>query len=158
MSAANARRTEPSAIVELAQRLIEIQQTLEHVRGTFIQEITSEADYERALALLDELTESDRPSQLTEPLVDQLCASIKRYEEGALQFADFNAGVAATSGIQLLRFLMEQNRLTGSDLPEIGDKTVVSRTLNGKRTLSSTDIQALAQRFHLNPGSFYPVV
>jgi HTH-type transcriptional regulator/antitoxin HigA len=142
----------------LAQRLIEIQQTLEHVRGTFIQEITSEADCERALALLDELTEASDQNQLTEPLIDQLCGSIKRYEESAPQFADFNAGVAAISGIQLLRFLMEQNRLTGSDLPEIGDKTVVSRTLNGKRTLSSTDIQALAQRFHLNPGSFYPVV
>lgn len=158
MSSAPAQRIDPTTIHELAMRLIEIQQSLEQARGTLIQEITNEEDYERALALLDELTEAEDQSQLTEPLIDQLCASIKRYEENAPQFADFNAGVAAISGIQLLRFLMEQNHLTGSDLPEIGDKTVVSRTLNGKRTLSSTDIQALAQRFHLNPGSFYPVV
>ena len=57
----------------------------------------------------------------------------------------------------MLKFLMEQNHLTGSDLPEIGDKSVVSRTLNGKRTLSSTDIQALSQRFHVDPSVFFPV-
>ncbi|MCY1466058.1 Antitoxin HigA [compost metagenome] len=57
----------------------------------------------------------------------------------------------------MLKFLMEQNHLTGSDLPEIGDKSVVSRTLNGKRTLSSADIQALSQRFHVEPSVFFPV-
>lgn len=157
MSAAVAQRIELGAIHELAQRLIEIQQTLVQVRGTIIQEITNDDDYTRALALLDELTEAAGESPLTERLIDQLCASIKRYEDSAQQFANFNAQVAAISVTQMLKFLMEQNRLTGSDLPEIGDKTVVSRTLNGKRTLSSIDIQALAQRFHLNPGSFYPV-
>lgn len=157
MSAAVARRSEHGAIHELAQRLIEIQKTLVQVRGTIIQEITSDDDYNRALALLDELTEAEDESPLTERLIDQLCASIKHYEESAQQFADFNTQVAAISGPHMLRFLMEQNHLTGSDLPEIGDKTVVSRTLNGKRTLSSTDIQALARRFHLSPSSFYPV-
>ncbi|MEN0106167.1 MAG: transcriptional regulator [Pseudomonas sp.] len=158
MSSSPAPRSESSAIHELALRLIEIQQTLEQVRGTFIQEITDEDEYNRALALLDELTEIEDQHQFTERLIDQLCASIKRYEDSAPQFAEFNASVAALSGVQLLRFLMEQNRLTGSDLPEIGDKTVVSRLLNGKRTLSSANIQALAQRFHLDPGNFYPVV
>ena len=159
MSSAHAQCNEPSAVHALARRLVEIQHMLEQARATFIQTITNEADYDRALALLDELTDlaDERDAQLVEPLIEQLCATIKRYEDSAPQFAEFNAGVAATTGIQLVRFLMEQNRLTGSDLPEIGDKTVVSRTLNGKRTLSSTDIQALAQRFHLNPGCFYPV-
>ncbi len=158
MNCETVQHTKPCAIQELAQRLIEIQQMLEHVQGTVIQEISNPDDYNRARALLDELTEIQDQNQLVEPLIDQLCISIKGYEESAPQFAEFNAGVAALSGVQLLRFLMEQNRLTGSDLPEIGDKTVVSRTLNGKRTLSSSDIQALAERFHLNPGSFYPIV
>lgn len=157
MSAAIATSVEHAAIHELAQRLIEFQKALAQVRGTIIQEITNDDDYNRALALLDELTEAEGESPETERLIDQLCNAIKRYEDSAQQFADFNAQVAAISGPQMLKFLMEQNHLTGSDLPEIGDKTVVSRTLNGKRTLSSTDIQALAQRFHLNPGCFYPV-
>lgn len=82
---------------ELAQRLIEIQQTLEQARGTLIQEITHPDDYDRALALLDELTETEEQRQLTELLIDQLGASIKRYEETAPQFAEFNARVAALS-------------------------------------------------------------
>ncbi|MDE3738568.1 transcriptional regulator [Pseudomonas resinovorans] len=125
--------------------------------GTIIQSITSEAEYDRALALLDELTEAAEQTPQTERLVDQLCVAIKRYEDSAPQFAEFNAGVDAITGVQMLKFLMEQNHLTGSDLPEIGDKSVVSRTLNGKRTLSSLDIQALSQRFHVEPSVFFPV-
>ncbi|MGV8841730.1 MAG: helix-turn-helix domain-containing protein [Pseudomonas sp.] len=146
------------AIHELAERLTAIQQELIRVKGTIIQVITSEEEYDRALALLDELTESETTSPANESLVDQLCASIKRYEDTAPQFAEFNEQVAAITGVDMLKFLMVQNKLTGSDLPEIGDKTVVSRTLNGKRTLSSIDIQALSQRFHLEPSAFYPVI
>ncbi|WP_218277790.1 hypothetical protein [Pseudomonas sp. GV071] len=47
--------------------------------------------------MLDELTETEEQRQLTELLIDQLCASIKRYEETAPQFAEFNARVAALS-------------------------------------------------------------
>jgi HTH-type transcriptional regulator/antitoxin HigA len=146
-----------AGIHELAERLKEIQRNLERAGGTIIQTITSEAEYERALALLDELTEEAEETAETEPLVDQLCVAIKRYEDTAPQFAEFNAGVGAITGVQMLKFLMEQNHLTGSDLPEIGDKSVVSRTLNGKRTLSSADIQALSRRFHVEPSVFFPV-
>lgn len=155
MSAAEA--VNHDAIHELAVRLKELQQTLEHMNGTLIQEITNEAEYDKALALLDELTESDDGSKSTERVIDMLCASIKRYEDTAPQFTDINERVSAIKGVDILKFLMKQNGLTGSDLPEIGDKTVVSRTLNNKRILSSLDIQRLAQRFHLDPGAFYPI-
>jgi len=145
------------AIHELAERLKAIQQELIKVKGTIIQEITSEEEYDRALALLDELTESEAQGPVNERLVDQLCASIKRYEDNAPQFAEFNKQVAAITGVQILKFLMTQNRLTGSDLPEIGDKTVVSRTLSGHRKLSSSNIQALSQRFHVDPSVFFPI-
>ena len=145
------------AIHELAERLKAIQQELIKVKGTIIQEITSEEEYDRALALLDELTESEAQGPVNERLVDQLCASIKRYEDNAPQFAEFNKQVAAITVVQILKFLMTQNRLTGSDLPEIGDKTVVSRTLSGHRKLSSSNIQALSQRFHVDPRVFFPI-
>jgi HTH-type transcriptional regulator/antitoxin HigA len=146
-----------AGIHELAERLKEFQRSLERAGGTIIQNITSEAEYDRALALLDELTEETDQTLQTERLVDQLCLAIKRYEDTAPQFAELNASVDAITGVQMLKFLMEQNHLTGSDLPEIGDKSVVSRTLNGKRTLSSADIQALSQRFHVDPSVFFPV-
>jgi HTH-type transcriptional regulator/antitoxin HigA len=160
MSALAKRHTSDShdAIHELAERLLAIQHELVKAKGTIIQVITCEEEYDRALALLDELTESEDQGPANERLVDQLCASIKRYEDNAPQFADFNKQVAAITGVQMLKFLMTQNRLTGSDLPEVGDKTVVSRTLSGDRKLSSSNIQALAQRFHVDPSAFFPVI
>ncbi|MFC5694637.1 type II toxin-antitoxin system HigA family antitoxin [Pseudomonas sp. GCM10022186] len=157
MSAVEIDHAPTAAIHELAERLKKFQRSLERAGGTIIQTITSEAEYNRALALLDELTEEAEQTPQAERLVDQLCLAIKRYEDSAPQFAEFNAGVEAITGVQMLKFLMAQNHLTGSDLPEIGDKTVVSRTLNGKRTLSSTDIQALSRRFHVDPSVFFPV-
>lgn len=157
MSVVAVENAPTAAIHELAERLKKIQHSLERAGGTIIQTITSEAEYERALALLDEFTEQAEQSPQTERLVDQLCMAIKRYEDSAPQFAEFNAGVEAITGVQMLKLLMAQNHLTGSDLPEIGDKTVVSRILNGKRTLSSSAIQALSQRFHVDPSLFFPV-
>jgi HTH-type transcriptional regulator/antitoxin HigA len=145
------------AVKKLAERLKAMQKELVKAKGTIIQEITCEEEYNRALALLDVLTDTETSSAANERLVDQLCTAIKRYEDNAPQFAEFNQQAAALTGVQMLKFLMEQNRLTGSDFPEIGDKTVVSRTLNGKRTLSSVAIQALSQRFHVEPSAFFPV-
>ncbi|MDH4609048.1 XRE family transcriptional regulator [Pseudomonas sp. BN102] len=157
MSAVAIDHAPTAGIHELAERLKEFQRSLERAGGTIIQTITSEAEYDRALALLDELTENTEETPEIERLVDQLCRAIKRYEDSAPQFAELNAGVEAITGVQMLKFLMAQNHLTGSDLPEIGDKSVVSRTLNGKRTLSSADIQALSRRFHVDPSLFFPV-
>lgn len=157
MTAVSADRIDHGTIHELAEQLKDIQRSLERVGGAFVQQIDSEFEYDKALALLDELSDSTDDSPASERLLDTLCASIKRYEDSAPQFTKFNAEVAAISGVQLLKFLMQQNHLTGADLPEIGDKTVVSRTLNGKRNLSSANIQALARRFNLNPGAFYPI-
>jgi len=49
---------------------------------------------------------------------------------------------------------METLGLTGSDLPEIGDKTAVSKVLNGDRPISHKMAYALAQRFAMEPGAF----
>lgn len=57
--------------------------------------------------------------------------------------------------IALLRILMRQHKLTGSDLPEIGGKAMVSKVLRGKRTLSRSAIEKLAERFGLRPSMFF---
>lgn len=49
---------------------------------------------------------------------------------------------------------METLGLTGSDLPEIGDKSAVSKVLNGDRRISHKMAYALAERFHMNPKAF----
>ncbi len=55
----------------------------------------------------------------------------------------------------LLKFLMEQNSLSQSDLiPELGSSSRASEFLSGKRELSLTQILKLASRFKLSPAAF----
>ncbi len=52
------------------------------------------------------------------------------------------------SGLDALRFLMQQHGLTQSDLKqEIGSQGVVSEIINGRRKLTIKPIKNLAQRF-----------
>ena len=61
---------------------------------------------------------------------------------------------AIPADVALLRTLMQQHGLNGSDLPEIGDKTMVSKVLNGKRILQRHSIEQLAERFNIRPAMF----
>ncbi len=54
-----------------------------------------------------------------------------------------------------IQVLMNQHGLGIADLPEIGSKSMVLRVLSGKRSLSKKHIQALAERFGINPGLFF---
>ena len=56
---------------------------------------------------------------------------------------------------ELLKFLMEQNDLTQTDLiPEFGTSSRASEFLTGKRSLSLPQILKLAKRFKLAPTAF----
>ncbi|MCP6274894.1 helix-turn-helix domain-containing protein, partial [Klebsiella pneumoniae] len=85
------------------------------------------------------------------PLVDMLVAKIAQYEDEAEEFAEFNDRIAALpSGVALLRVLMDQHKLTQSDFEEeIGKKSLVSRILNGTRSLTLDHMKALARRFNI---------
>lgn len=58
------------------------------------------------------------------------------------------------TGIDALKFLMEQQGLKQSDLPEIGSQGVVSELLNGKRELNIKQIRKLAARFNVAESVF----
>jgi HTH-type transcriptional regulator/antitoxin HigA len=58
------------------------------------------------------------------------------------------------TGLQALKFLMDQHELKQSDLPEIGSQGVVSEILTGKRELNVRQVRALAQRFSVSPATF----
>lgn len=55
---------------------------------------------------------------------------------------------------EVLALLMQEHQLKQSDLPDIGSQGVVSEILNGKRSLNTRQIQALAQRFGVSPSVF----
>lgn len=56
---------------------------------------------------------------------------------------------------EVLRFLMESNNLTQTDLKtELGSQSNVSMILAGKRRLTPRQIAALSKRFHVSPAVF----
>lgn len=111
--------------------------------------IRSDADYTRAMSLIDAILDATRNDPTREDaahplasLLDFLTAAMHDYE--AERHAIPNA-----SPREVLRFLMEQHGLSQSDLPEVGNQSVVSQILAGRRMLNTRQIAALAQRFRI---------
>lgn len=121
--------------------------------ASFIARITNDTAYRNALALMDELVEYYEKYL---PLIELLSISINNWEDQADEFAQFNRDIAKLStGVALLKVLMQQHHLTAGDLrEEIGARSTVSMVLNGTRNLTLDHIKALALRFHLAPAAF----
>ena len=111
--------------------------------------IRSREDHERSIRALNELLDGgglDEGSPLS-ALVETLGELIESYERAEL------AQPMAT-GIDALRFLMEQHALRQSDLPELGSQGVVSEILSGRRALTTRHIAALRERFGVSADVF----
>ncbi|VVN87294.1 helix-turn-helix domain-containing protein [Pseudomonas fluorescens] len=133
----------------------ELHAALERLRGEFVHGIKTPADYERATDLLDELTDGRELSKVEEKILVELEDEILAYQRDSDQFRESNAAFEATcTPVQLIKDLMETLGLTGSDLPEIGDKTAVSKVLSGDRPISHKMAYALAERFSMEPSAF----
>ncbi|MCI0529222.1 MAG: transcriptional regulator [Nitrospira sp.] len=111
--------------------------------------IHSEEEYdlavERLNSLIDEVGTDESHPLYT--FLDTLGTVMHAYEEK-------HHPMPECSGVEMLRFLMEEHGLTPSDLPETGSKQVVSEILEGKRELTLEQIRILAKRFHVSPGVF----
>jgi HTH-type transcriptional regulator/antitoxin HigA len=106
-----------------------------------------EYDYavERLNHLLDEVGTDEQHPLYT--LLDTLGTLLHAYEEQ-------HHSMPECSGVDVLRFLMEEHGLSQSDLPEVGSQGVVSDILRGKRELNVRQIRALAKRFQVSPAVF----
>ena len=120
----------------------------------FISRIRNEADYEHALALMDELIED---YDLYRPLIEVLSASIEKWENDAENFSDFNQRIEdLDDGAAVLKTLMDQYRIGAGDLEdEIGSTDQVLEILNGSRNMTREQIQSLSNRFHIGPSAFF---
>jgi HTH-type transcriptional regulator/antitoxin HigA len=111
--------------------------------------IRNEHEYDLAVErlnhLLDEVGTDEQHPLYT--LLDTLGTLIHAYEEQ-------HHPMPECSGVDVLRFLMDEHGLTQSDLPEIGSQGVVSDILRGKRELNIRQIRALAKRFQVSPAVF----
>ena len=111
--------------------------------------LRNEQEYDRAVEclnrLLDEVGTNEQHPLYT--LLDTLGTLIHAYEEE-------HHPIPACSGVDVLRFLMDEHGLTQADVPEIGSQGVVSDVLRGKRALNIRQIRALAKRFQVSPAVF----
>jgi HTH-type transcriptional regulator/antitoxin HigA len=101
---------------------------------------------ERLNALVDEIGDNTKDPRYR--LIETLSVLIEAYDRE-------HHSLREASGIEVLRFLMEEHGLTQKDLPEIGSQGVVSEVLAGRRRLNVRQIQALAARFGIEPGAFF---
>ena len=111
--------------------------------------INSERDYDKAITTLNQLLDAGAGNEKhpLADLVNTLGALISEYENARYPEQD-------VSPLAMLRFLMDQNHLTQTNLPEIGTQGVVSEILSGKRELNVRQIKALGERFHVPPSVF----
>ena len=130
----------------------------------FVQEaepfthIENDEDYQGALVVVSSLmdTAEDDPNSPLNWAIEGFAKAIARYEDQLPEVQDFEAAVTNTpADIRTLRLLMAQHELKGTDFPEIGDKTLISKILNGTRSLTKDHITKLAERFDISPALFF---
>jgi HTH-type transcriptional regulator/antitoxin HigA len=111
--------------------------------------IRSAREYDAAVQQLNELVDEigDHPRDPRYRFIETLSVLIEAYD------AEHHA-LADASGVESLKYLMEEHDLTQADLPEIGSQGVVSEVLRGKRELNVRQIEKLAARFHVSPAAF----
>lgn len=134
----------------LARQLVRAGREYETLRRMIpLGVIRSKAEYDRAVAALDAIIDEigeDEAHPLA-GLAEALGVFIEAYD-------DVHYSTPMPEPREMLRFLMEQNDLAQSDLPEIGSQGVVSEILSGKRSLNVRQISRLAKRFNVSPGVF----
>ena len=117
------------------------EQYLALVRAFPLVSIHNDAHLEEAVAVIDRLLDIPERSTAEEEYLQALTDLVEVYE-------DAHVVIPTVSGLDALRYLMEDNGLTQADLvPDFGTRSIVSEVLAGKRHLALTHITRLAERF-----------
>lgn len=103
----------------------------------------TEADYERLVDMLDEVLDAGGADENHElaSLADRMGELVAAYEAAHVREPN------VANGVDVLRHLMTEHRLTQRNLPEIGPQPVVSAILRGRRDLNLRQVSGLARRF-----------
>ncbi|MEY8215481.1 MAG: hypothetical protein RPR97_13490 [Colwellia sp.] len=122
--------------------------------------ISNEDDLENAHDFISELIDAcgDKENAPLNPLINIIASAIERYEEkdaDLMSFIDKASGIP--THIATLNVLMDQYNLTSSDLPEIGNKTMVRRVLNDISPLTKPAIEKLCIRFKIRPDLLFDI-
>ncbi len=137
------------------------QKTNNHVRQTSngfldLQErffmlcpIHKKSDYQKAFNVATELASKDNLTSEQADYLEILTIIIADYEEKHIKMSKH-------SPQEILKFLVEENQMSGSDLGRVlGSRTLGPALLRGERTLSKTHIKKLAEYFSVSPALFF---
>jgi HTH-type transcriptional regulator/antitoxin HigA len=117
--------------------------------ATDIAPIRDEAHYARMTEMLEAL--------LNEAQGDEDHAAMGLVDIVGDLIADYEAEhhpLPEVTGVEALKFLMEQHGLKQSDLGEIGSQGVVSEILTSKREFNIRQVRALSKRFGVSTATF----
>ena len=107
-----------------------------------IKPIRTEQDYENTLLRVDELMDA-LPNTAEFDELDILVTLVEAYEEKHYK-------IDAPDAISAILFRMEQEGLKQKDLiPILGDKSIVSKVLNGQRKLTTDMIKNLHEQLRI---------
>jgi HTH-type transcriptional regulator/antitoxin HigA len=125
---------------------------LDLIREFPLRPIRGPRDYDSAAAVLDRLVVRP-PESLTagqRDYMETLTLLVESYDD---EHEDLPT---ALSGLDALKYLMEQHGMKSADLGRLlGNRAVASLILNGRRGLSKTHIRILADYFKVEPGLFF---
>jgi HTH-type transcriptional regulator/antitoxin HigA len=111
------------------------------------QPITTEAENERALAVVEKLMAKERSLE-EDALLNLWVLLVEQFEEE-------HYPISNAAPHEMLQFLMEQRDLRQVDLVGIlGSRGVISEVVNGKRSISKTQAKVLGKFFHVSPELF----
>jgi HTH-type transcriptional regulator/antitoxin HigA len=111
--------------------------------------IHDEIDYKNTVEMVDAMAGHSLNKDQEDYLL-LLSALVERYE------ADTLPKRPRVSGLDLLRYILDENGLSGDDFAKIigVDRSVAYRILKGERSLTTDHIKALCQRFAVSADVF----
>lgn len=133
-------------------RSIEVENKREYARllvAMLPHVIHTEEENDRCTAALERLlSKRDRTADESR-MIELLTLLIEDFEER-------NYALPAAAPLDVLRHLMESNRLRQVDLLDVfGAESTISEVLKGKRDLAKSHIEKLSLRFNVSPELFF---
>jgi HTH-type transcriptional regulator/antitoxin HigA len=114
-----------------------------------LRPVHDETDYDNAIEMLDSLV-GFKLNEDQLDYVEALTTLVGAYEDKH-HFID----TSDISGLDSLKYLLEQSKMTASDLGMLlGNRSLGSKILRGERELSKRHLRILAERFKVDAGSF----
>jgi HTH-type transcriptional regulator/antitoxin HigA len=114
-----------------------------------LRPISTQGDYNRCLHIIDMLAGRNDLNKDQRDYLESLTILVEAYEK------EHEKIESADDPIGMLKFLLTENGLTGSELGRIlGQRQLGSKILTHKRELSKTHILKLAEYFAVSPAVF----